>query len=301
GERCSLVDEERPEIGQRRQRRGHEQEHGRIVPAVVGDVLAPRDALLRGMMRRPVVGLGRLALERQPARGIDVGEVGADGAAGAIDDAVGGRQQRDDGGGVGEQQERAVDAHARARHEAPCLYRREHAPALSLRAYPSGRAPTEALRAGRKRPAQVAAARRPPEARARRGEPRLEPAQRVVPPGAGAVGARCCVPAPPALVLLVHFHSGARFRVSLVASSVTVVAPVSVMAPASYLMSSDLYSTATSRCPMPRKPPTPITTAATLPSLSRMSSLISPMVSLAVFFTLSPISVLARICPGRLL
>jgi hypothetical protein len=76
-----------------------------------------------------------------------------------------------------------------------------------------------------------------------RRECSIEPAscqliQRVVPPG--AAGARCGVAVPPVFLSLFHVQAGAAFRLSLVASTVTVVAPASVMAFGSYFTLSDL-------------------------------------------------------------
>src|SRR5262245_33631405 len=67
--------------------------------------------------------------------------------------------------------------------------------------------------------------------------------------------------------------------------------------PVRYLanLMTELKSTATSPSPMPRKPPTPTTTAATLPSVVRIASLTSPSFSLAVFTTVAPINSLALI------
>src|SRR5262249_56253573 len=92
----------------------------------------------------------------------------------------------------------------------------------------------------------------------------------------------------------IHCHSGAAFRLSLVALRETVVLLL-----LSCAMRSDAKLTATSRSPIPRKPPTPITTATTFPSLLRTSSLIFPTDSLASFTTVVPISLLAPISLPR--
>src|SRR5262249_7169865 len=88
----------------------------------------------------------------------------------------------------------------------------------------------------------------------------------------------------------IHRHSGAPFRLSLVALRETVV-----LLSLPCAMRSDSKLTATSCSPIPRKPPTPITTAATFPSLARIISLILPIDSFASFTTVEPISLLARI------
>src|SRR6478672_9912034 len=55
-----------------------------------------------------------------------------------------------------------------------------------------------------------------------------------------------------------------------------------------------LISTLMSCSPMPRNPPTPITTPSTLPDLSSRISLMSPSFSLLSLYTLTPISLEAR-------
>ena len=79
------------------------------------------------MVGRQIVGQRRLALVRQLAGGIDVGEIGAERTPRRVDEAVGRRQQRTDRDDIGNEQQHAVAAHAPARDKAPRSDRRQHA------------------------------------------------------------------------------------------------------------------------------------------------------------------------------
>ena len=80
-QRRRLPDRERERVGHQRQQPGDEQEERRIVPAVERR-LRRRRSPARGRVRRPVERRGGLAVEHKGAGGIDVGEVGAERAAG---------------------------------------------------------------------------------------------------------------------------------------------------------------------------------------------------------------------------
>ena len=87
----------------------------RVMPAEERHLTPAEGRLLRRMLKRGIVGIGRLALPGQFARGIDVGEVGADGLAVAVDQSVGNgdpARHCDDGDG---EQDQAIAARARGR------------------------------------------------------------------------------------------------------------------------------------------------------------------------------------------
>jgi hypothetical protein len=90
----------------------------------------------------------------------------------------------------------------------------------------------------------------------------------------------------------VHVQAGAALKPSFVAFTLIVALSFE-----SLTTRIESKLTATSRSPIPRKPPTPTITAATLPVLSMTTSLMSPIVSPAAFLTLMPIILLARCSP----
>ena len=78
GERRQQRNDRRDQKRQRRQRRGDEQKRRRIVPAVIVGKIVADDADFGLLVRRPVVGGGRLAVEREPSRRDDIDEIVGD-------------------------------------------------------------------------------------------------------------------------------------------------------------------------------------------------------------------------------
>ena len=81
-------DRKAPCIGDGSDQKGDQKEKWRVVPAVERHLAAAEHGFLGGMLARRLVGLRGPALPDQRAGGIDVGEIGADGLAVAIDQAV---------------------------------------------------------------------------------------------------------------------------------------------------------------------------------------------------------------------
>ena len=84
-------DRQAPGVGNGGDENGDREEERRIVPAVERHLAAVEHRLLGGMLERGRVGLGGAALPGQCACGIDVGKIGADRLAVAVDQAVGSR------------------------------------------------------------------------------------------------------------------------------------------------------------------------------------------------------------------
>jgi hypothetical protein len=91
-ERDRLPDREREAIGHQRQRGGDEQKERRIVPAVELRRGA-EDHLLAGELPRRVERRRGIAVEHISARGVDIGEIGAERPALQVDAAVRGHDQ----------------------------------------------------------------------------------------------------------------------------------------------------------------------------------------------------------------
>ena len=83
------------------------------MPAVKRHLTAAEDGLLGGVLERGLIGLGGAVLPGQFARGVDIGEIGADGFAVAIDEAVRQRDPAGHGDRAKAEQHQAVAAHAR--------------------------------------------------------------------------------------------------------------------------------------------------------------------------------------------
>ncbi len=103
-----LPGHDRGQIGQERQQRSRQQEHRRIVPAVERDLRIVEGRLLGRIVGRRVVDGGRMAGQGQASGGPDVGEVGAQRAAGVVDPPVRGGDQPDQRHGIGADQDQAV-------------------------------------------------------------------------------------------------------------------------------------------------------------------------------------------------
>jgi hypothetical protein len=85
-----------------------------IVPAVEWHLAPAEDRLLGGVLKRGLVGLGGAALPGQRTRRIDVGEIGAERLAIAVDQPVGDGDPAGEGEGADNKQDQAVAACARA-------------------------------------------------------------------------------------------------------------------------------------------------------------------------------------------
>ena len=96
GERRRLPDEQGGEIGQEGEQAGDEQERRRIMPAVEGHLRVAVQRLLDLSVRAPVPGLRRMAVQRHPARRVDVGIIGAERVAPRVERAVRRGQRIDD-------------------------------------------------------------------------------------------------------------------------------------------------------------------------------------------------------------
>ncbi len=111
-ERQRAPDQQRPGVGNERERRRHEQEHRRVVPSVGRHIAAVEGGLLGGVLALDVVGRVRLARQHKLARRPYVGEVGADRLAGAVDQAVGERNPDRAAGNKCYQQHQRIDRQA---------------------------------------------------------------------------------------------------------------------------------------------------------------------------------------------
>jgi len=85
-------DREPPAIGNRGDEKGDREEERRVMPAIERHLAPAEHGLFGGMLQRRLVGPGGAALPGQAAGGVDVGKVGADRLAVAVDQAV---RQRD--------------------------------------------------------------------------------------------------------------------------------------------------------------------------------------------------------------
>ena len=104
-----------PGIGKGGDKERDGEEERRIVPAEERHLASAEGRLLGGVLKRGIVGVGRLALPGQLARGIDVGEVGADRLAVAVDQAVRDRDPSGHGDDRDRKQDQAVAAGALGR------------------------------------------------------------------------------------------------------------------------------------------------------------------------------------------
>ena len=93
---------------------GDAEEKWRIMPAVERHVAAGENLLFGGMLQRRIIDVGGMALPGQSAGGVDIGEVGADRFAVAIDQSVRQRDPADDRDGEKAEQDQAVGARTRA-------------------------------------------------------------------------------------------------------------------------------------------------------------------------------------------
>ena len=113
GEADNQPDRQSEGIGNCGDGESHRKEERRIVPAVERHLAPVENRLLGPMLKLGLIGLGGTALPGQRARGIDIGKVGAERLAVAVDQAV----RRGDPAGKGEraddEQDQAVAAHAR--------------------------------------------------------------------------------------------------------------------------------------------------------------------------------------------
>ena len=108
-------DRETPGIGNRGDQERHREEERRIVPAIERHVAAAENRLLRRVLQRRLIGVRRPALPGQRARGIDVGKVGAERLAVAVDQPVRDRDPAGKSERAEHEQDQAVAARARRR------------------------------------------------------------------------------------------------------------------------------------------------------------------------------------------
>ena len=104
-----------PGIGKRGDEKRDGEEERRIVPAEERHLAPAEGRFLRGVLKCGIVGIGGLALPGQLTRGIDVGEIGADRLAVAVDQAVRNGDPAGERDGRDRKQDQAVAAGARGR------------------------------------------------------------------------------------------------------------------------------------------------------------------------------------------
>ena len=109
-EACHKPDRKAAGIGKGGHQDGDREEEGRIVPAIERNLAAAKHGGFGGMLQRRLIGVGGPSLPGQRPGGVDIGEVGADRLAVAIDQPVRQRDPADDGDHIGAEQDQAVPA-----------------------------------------------------------------------------------------------------------------------------------------------------------------------------------------------
>jgi hypothetical protein len=114
-EACHEPDRKTPRIGKAGHENGDRKEERRIMPAIEWHLATAEDGLLGGMLQRRLIRRRRPALPGQGACGVDVGKIGAERLAVAIDQPVRKRDPAGDRNHADAEQDQAVAARPRRR------------------------------------------------------------------------------------------------------------------------------------------------------------------------------------------
>ena len=110
---CRKPDRETPRIRKGGHQKRDGKEERRVEPAVERHLAAAEHGLLRGMLERRLIGFRGPALPGQRAGGVDIGKIGANRLAIAIDQAIRGRDPSGERDGAEPEQDQAIAARTR--------------------------------------------------------------------------------------------------------------------------------------------------------------------------------------------